>query len=130
MIMAVSLSIAFSIAVDFFVLECKFRPKIRFCQVFFQKNAVFFQKTLAFSKKYLFLQRFLSLRPLQGGCFLTAVQSKRFHKFWFLVLENPGVGRGFLVMPLLPLIDPLLPTSPRWDDMSGATANCQLQTVN
>jgi len=24
--------------------------------------------------------------------------SKRFHKFWFLVLENPGFGRDFLVL--------------------------------
>ena len=24
--------------------------------------------------------------------------SKRFHKFWFLVLENPGSGRDFLVI--------------------------------
>ena len=26
--------------------------------------------------------------------------SKRFHKFWFLVLENPGFGWDFLVIGL------------------------------
>ena len=30
---------------------------------------------------------------MNNGC-------KRFHKFWFLVLENPGDGRGFLVVEI------------------------------
>ena len=45
-------------------------------------------------KKVVSLQRFLSLRPVV----VKATASKRFHKFWFLVLENPGFGWGFLVV--------------------------------
>ena len=42
------------------------------------------------------LQRFLSLRPVA----VETAASKRFHKFWFLVLENPGFGWDFLVIGL------------------------------
>lgn len=48
-------------------------------------------------EKDIFLQRFLSLRPVA----VKAATSKRFHKFWFLVLENPGFGWGFLVVRTL-----------------------------
>ncbi len=32
--------------------------------------------------------------------------SKRFHKFWFLVLENPGFGWDFLVIGLVQMKNP------------------------
>ena len=44
-------------------------------------------------EKDISLQRFLSLRPVA----VKTAASKRFHKFWFLVLENPGFGWDFLV---------------------------------
>jgi hypothetical protein len=59
----------------------------------FSKMGVFSITVLAKNQKVVFLQRFLSLRPVA----VKAVASKRFHKFWFLVLENPGFGWDFLV---------------------------------
>ena len=60
----------------------------------FSKMGVFLPVKLAKNQKVVFLQRFLSSRPVA----VKAVASKRFHKFWFLVLENPGFGWDFLVM--------------------------------
>ena len=40
------------------------------------------------------MPRFLSLRPVA----MQMAASKRFHKFWFLVLENPGFAGIFLLL--------------------------------
>ena len=60
----------------------------------FSKMAVFSSVKLVKNQKVVFLHRFLSLRPVA----LKTAASKRFHKFWFLVLENPGFGWDFLVL--------------------------------
>jgi hypothetical protein len=47
----------------FVVLDCKYRKRLRFCQVLEQKkrkNGTIFQKRLAQLKKNVFLQRFLA----------------------------------------------------------------------
>jgi len=55
----------------------------------------FLFKRIVELKKIVFLQQFSFLRG--GGCSWFST-TKRFHKFWFLVLENPGFCRGFLVI--------------------------------
>ena len=66
---------------------------MRFCQVDSQKNRNFCQKTLGGLRKiYNFAAVLVKDQvAMNNGC-------KRFHKFWFLVLENPGLGWGFLVI--------------------------------
>ena len=59
-----------------------------------RKNGFVFQKKHVCFQKNILLQRFLSLRPVA----MQMAASKRFHKFWFLVLENPGFGWDFLVI--------------------------------
>jgi hypothetical protein len=59
------------------------------------KCVLFLKKALVILEKIVLLQRFLSLRPAAA----IAAASKRFHKFWFLVLENPSfLYWGFLVL--------------------------------
>ena len=69
-----------------------------------KKMDLFSKKSMYVSKKNILLQRFLSLRPVA----MQMAASKRFHKFWFLVLENPGFGWDFLVIGLGQMKNPYL----------------------
>lgn len=57
---------------------------------------LFSKKSISVSEKIYFCSGSYSLRPVA----MQMAASKRFHKFWFLVLENPGFGWDFLVIGL------------------------------